>query len=199
MQLKIIQEQNAFPIIETERLVLRQLLEEDATVLQQYWSDPEVTEYLTLEPFKDLTEALEMIKLLRDLPEKSQGIRWGITEKHTGKVLGTCGFHNYKQEHARVEMGYELGSKYWRQGFMTEALTAILYYGFKKMEYNRIEAFVNVGNNKSTGTLEKMGFKLDGLLRQYEFARGKFVDQYCYSLLQSEYCDTKSMKQLDGA
>lgn len=182
-----IYEQNPFPTIETDRLILRQLLTTDAIILQQYWSDPEVTEYLTLEPFKDLTEALAMIELLNSLPENKQGIRWTITSKPAGKILGTCGFHNYNAEHRRVEMGYELGRAYWRQGFMTEALVAILHYGFNKMAYNRIEAFVNVGNIKSTGTLEKMGFTLDGLLREYEFARGKFVDQYCYSLLKSEY------------
>ena len=183
----IVNEPKPFPTIKTERLILRQLLTEDAVILQQYWSDPAVTEYLTLEPFKELQEAVVMIELLNSLPESNQGIRWVITSRLEGKVLGTCGFHNYNPEHSRAEMGYELGQAYWRQGFMTEALTAILHYGFEKMAYNRIEAFVNVGNIKSTGTLEKMGFKLDGLLREYEFARGKFVDQYCYSLLKSEY------------
>lgn len=178
-----------FPVLTTARLLLRQLATTDAAVLQQYCSDPEVNEYLTLEPFKDLAEASAMIKLLRELPESNQGIRWAITDKHTGKFFGTCGFHNYKEEHARVEMGYELRREYWRQGIMTEALTAILDYGFREMSYNRVEAFVNVGNVKSTGTLEKMGFKLEGILRQYEFARGHFVDQFCYSLLKSEYCD----------
>ncbi|CQR70833.1 Putative ribosomal N-acetyltransferase YdaF [Sporomusa ovata DSM 2662] len=183
----IINQQNPFPAIETDRLILRQLLTDDATILLQYWSAPEVTEYLTLEPFKKLEEAVAMIELLNSLPESNQGIRWAITSRQEGKVLGTCGFHNYNPEHCRAEMGYELGQAYWRQGFMTEALTAILHYGFEKMAVNRIEAFVNVGNIKSTGTLEKMGFKLDGLLREYEFARGKFVDQYCYSLLKSDY------------
>ena len=70
---------------------------------------------------------------------------------------------------------------------MTEALQAIIRYGFATMKYNRIEAFVNFGNIKSQKILEKNGFKLDGLLREYEFNRGKFVDQYCYSLLKSEY------------
>lgn len=183
-----VKEENSFPNIETERLMLRQLTIRDAAVLWQYWSHPEVTEYLTLEPFKEVEEAISMIELLLSLPASNQGIRWAITNKQTGAVLGTCGFHNFKPEHARVEIGYELGRDYWHQGFMTEALTAILHYGFNSSKYNRIEAFVNVGNSKSTGTLEKMGFKLDGILRQYEFARGNFVDQYCYSLLKTEYC-----------
>ncbi len=55
------------------------------------------------------------------------------------------------------------------------------------MQNNQMEAFVNFGNIKSQKILEENGFKLDGLLREYDFNRGKFVDQYCYSLLKSEY------------
>lgn len=176
-----------FPIIKTERLVLRNLLLEDAVTLKEYWSHPDVTKYLTLEPFKTVDEAVAMIELLNGLPMDNQGFRWAITRKEDGKVLGTCGFHNCKPEHCRAEVGYELGNDYWRQGIMAEALTAILQYGFSKAGYNRIEAFVTAGNEKSTGILEKLGFKQEGLLREYEFARGNFIDLYCYSLLKSEY------------
>jgi ribosomal-protein-alanine N-acetyltransferase len=176
-----------FPVITTSRLILRELTIEDAAVLHTYWSDPEVLEYLSLEPFANIQESLDMIEILKNLYGDNQGARWVITAKDSGKVLGTCGFHNFKSEHCRVEMGYELGKEYWRQGIMTEALQAIIHYGFATMQYNRIEAFVNFGNIKSQKILEKNGFKLDGLLREYEFNRGKFVDQYCYSLLKSEH------------
>ncbi|MDF2569811.1 MAG: N-acetyltransferase [Sporomusa sp.] len=179
--------QEEFPVIETDRLVLRQLLIEDAASLYQYWSDPDVTEYLTLESFANIQEAVAMIELLNGLPASKQGIRWVITRKEDNKVLGTCGFHNVKLEHSRAEIGYELGKEYWGQGVMKESLTAILNYGFNKMKYNRVEAFVNVGNSKSAKILAKRGFRLDGLLREYEFACGKFVDQHCYSLLKSDY------------
>ena len=176
-----------FPVIKTSRLVLRELTIEDAAVLHTYWSDPEVLEYLSLEPFANIQESMDMIDILKKLYGDNQGARWVITAKDSGKVLGTCGFHNLKSEHCRIEIGYELGKEYWRQGIMTEALQAIIRYGFATMKYNRIEAFVNFGNIKSQKILEKNGFKLDGLLREYEFNRGKFVDQYCYSLLKSEY------------
>lgn len=175
-----------FPVITTSRLILRQLTIEDVTVLHKYWSDSDVLEYLSLEPFANIQESLDMIDILKNLYDDNQGARWVITAKDCGKVLGTCGFHNFKSEHRRVEMGYELGKEYWRQGIMTEALQAIIHYGFDTMKYNRIEAFVNFGNIRSKKILEKNGFKLDGLLREYEFNRSKFVDQYCYSLLKSE-------------
>ena len=179
-------EKGTFPTIETDRLICRQITIDDAALLHQYWSDSDVTEYFSLEPFKKLEETVAMIMLLKSLPENNQGIRWAITRKGDNKALGTCGFHNFKPEHFRAEMGYELGKEYWGQGIMAEALTAILGYGFNYMNYNRIEAFVNFGNVKSVKTLQKIGFKLDGLLREYEFNRGKFVNQYCYSLLKSD-------------
>lgn len=182
-----VQGQKTFPTMETRRLVLRQLATEDAAALLNYCADPEVNRYLTLDPFQTQAEAVAMIELLKNLFANKQGIRWAITGKDSGKFLGTCGFHNYKPEHRRIEMGYELDRPFWRQGFMSEALPAILEYAFAQMNSNRVEAFVNAGNVKSTGILEKMGFKLDGVLREYEFARGKFVDQYCYSLLKSDY------------
>ena len=176
-----------FPILETERLLLRELVTTDVAVLYPYWTDPAVTEYFTLEPFKSIEEAQGMVTLLAGLYEANQGIRWAITRKSDQTVLGTCGFHNIKPEHYRAELGYELGKTYWGQGFMAEALKAIMEYGFNTFNYNRIEAFVNLGNVRSTRILEKMGFRLDGLLRQYEFARGQFVDQYCYSALKSDH------------
>lgn len=177
-------EQGKFPMIITDRLMCRQITMEDATILHQYWSDLDVTEYLSLNPFQKIEETRDMIAILNSLPGNNQGIRWAITRKSDNKVLGTCGFHNHKPEHFRAEVGYELGKEYWGQGIVAEALTAILDYGFNGMNCNRIEAFVNYGNVKSTRLLERMGFKLDGILREYEFNRGEFVNQYCYSLLK---------------
>ncbi|QJW45111.1 GNAT family N-acetyltransferase [bacterium BFN5] len=179
--------QSGFPELVTKRLLLRQIKEDDALLLHQYWTDPAVIEYLTLEPFKDIQETFNMIALLNSLLEFNQGIRWAITRQADHVVIGTCGFHNLKAEHKRAELGYELGKPFWKQGFMAEALAAIIPYGFEILNLNRIEAFVNFGNSNSTSILQRMGFSLDGLLREYEFAREQFVDQYCYSLLKQEY------------
>ncbi len=182
-----------FPTLITKRLVCRQLTIDDAEILHQYWSDVDVTEFMSLDPFKTIEETEEMIMLLTSLPENNQGIRWAITRKEDDKIIGTCGFHNHKPEHFRAEMGYELGREYWNQGIMTEALPAIMDYGFNCLNYNRIEAFVNYGNVRSAGLLERMGFKLDGVLREYEFNRGNFVDQYCYSLLKKDFSRNRDL------
>jgi Acetyltransferases, including N-acetylases of ribosomal proteins len=175
-----------FPLIATERLSLREIVAADAAVLHRYWSDAAVTEYMVLDPFQTIVDTQRMITLLTGLFPGGTGIRWAIVRKTDGKVIGTCGFHNLNPEHFRAEIGYELGKEYWGQGLMAEALTAILRYGCNTMNFNRVEAFVNEGNARSVRILEKLGFRLDGTLREYEFARGRFVNQHCFSLLRRQ-------------
>ena len=180
-------ETGTFPELKTGRLICRQIIDADAVALHEIWSDPEVTRYFSLEPFQSLAETREMMELLNSLPRLNQGIRWAVVWIADNAVLGTCGFHNYKPAHHRAEMGYELGRQHWGKGFMSEAAQAILRYGFTSAGFNRVEAFVNYGNQNSTRLLKRAGFHLDGLLRQYELNRGKFADQYCYSLLKADW------------
>ncbi len=176
-----------FPELRTKRLFLRELRLADAPALLEVWSDPEVTEFLTMDPFASQEQAEEMIAFLRTLRGERTGCRWTITDARTERVLGTCGFHNVSAEHRRAEMGYELGLPHHRRGYMTEAVTAILALGFGDMGFNRVEAFVTVGNIPSRSFLEHLGFSLDGTLRDYEFARERFMDQWCLSLLAREW------------
>lgn len=173
-------------MIETERLMLREIMIGDAAALHRYWSDEDVTEFMVLDPFAKIADTQQMIVLLAGLFADGAGVRWAIAGKEDGMVLGTCGFHNLKPEHFRAEMGYEMGKEYWGRGLMAEALTAILRYGFEAMDFNRVEAFVNAGNTRSLRILEKLGFRLDGTLREYELARSRFVDQHCLSLLRKD-------------
>lgn len=176
-----------FPELRTERLFLRDLRRSDAPALLEVWSNPRVTEFLTMDPFASQEQAEEMIAFLRTLYGEKTGCRWTITDARTERILGTCGFHNLSTEHRRAEMGYELGLPHHRQGYMTEAILAILSFGFGDMGFNRVEAFVTVGNIPSRKFLEHLGFVLDGTLRDYEFARGRFMDQWCLSLLAREW------------
>jgi ribosomal-protein-alanine N-acetyltransferase len=68
---------------------------------------------------------------------------------------------------------------------MKEAMSAILEFGFKEMDLNRVEALVTDGNERSLSLLKSLGFKVEGLLEEYEWARGKFQDQWICSLLRS--------------
>ncbi|MCV2504066.1 MAG: GNAT family N-acetyltransferase, partial [Neisseriaceae bacterium] len=116
-----------------------------------------------------------------------RAIRWGIVLKENNQVIGTCGYHNFQEEHSRAEIGYDLNPDYWQKGYMTEAITAIQKYGFKKLKLHRIEAFIFPDNLASRKLLEKVGLQSEGVLRDYFFEKGRFVDGEIFSILIREW------------
>ena len=180
-------EVSAFPILETNRLILRQVTKDDANSLLKYLSDKEVMKYVGLEPFKSIDDALDEISWYKSIFEKRTGIRWGITLKEQGEVIGSCGFLNLVSQHYRSEIGVELSREHWGKGIASEAFEAVIRYGFEQMNLQRIEALIEPPNIQSQKLAEKQGFIREGLLRNYEFTCGKFDDLYMYSLLKQEF------------
>jgi len=177
-----------FPIIETERLLLRQITNDDVDILFKYWSDNEVTKFMNLSPFKSITQVLEMLRLLNDLFEQQQALRWGITTKFDGQIIGTCGYNTGLNKDSFIgEIGYELGKEYWGFGYMQETLQALIEYGFQCMNLNRIEAYVMVENTVSLNLLNKLGFKREGILREHGYYKDSFWDEVICSLLKKEW------------
>lgn len=175
---------NTFPVLETQRLILRKITTDDANNILTYLSDEEVMQYYGLAPFSSIKDALDEISWYHSIEENKTGIRWGITLKESGVVIGSCGFHNTVAQHFRSEIGFELSRDHWRKGIAGEAIGAIIDYGFGQMNFQRIEALIEPSNMASQKTVEKLGFIREGLLRNYEFTNGKFDDLYMYSLLK---------------
>lgn len=177
----------SFPILTTERLVLRKLKPEDADDLYRYFSLDEVTEFLDLDTFQTVEQAGELIRIWNQRFEDGQGIRWGIALKEDDRLIGTCGFHHWMKAHYKAEIGYELSPEYWRKGIMTEAIGGILAFGFRVWGLNRIEAFIDPRNVASRKLLEKLGLKEEGVLRECFFEKNRFVDAVLFAILRKEY------------
>ncbi|MBN3526741.1 GNAT family N-acetyltransferase [Paenibacillus apiarius] len=177
----------SFPILETDRLRLRQLRAEDAQELYHYFSQDEVTQYYDLESFVEMRQAEELIANWNRRYEEQQGIRWGITYKPDDVIIGTCGFHNWFKDHRKAEIGYELTPEYWRQGIMTEAIAQVMKFGFEEMGLHRIEAFIDPDNISSRKLLEKAGLREEGRLRECFYEKGQFVDAVIFSILKREF------------
>jgi ribosomal-protein-alanine N-acetyltransferase len=176
----------AMPQLDTKRLVLRRLLGTDANALFRILADDEVTRYYDDASLTDVSQAGEQIEAWKNGYLHRRCIRWGITLKDEGALIGTCGYYGIHPWHMRASIGYELGSPFWRQGIMSEALNAIINLGFTDMNLNRIDALVMPENTPSIQLLEKIGFKNEGLLRAYENWGDKgFTDLYILSLLRS--------------
>lgn len=115
-----------------------------------------------------------------------------LIDKESNKIIGRCGLHNWNKEHKRAEIGYIMeDERFKRKGLMTEAIKAILDYGFTKMNLNRIEALVGIENAPSIRLMEKYNFKREGLLRQHRHIFSQFEDSVLYSKLYCEYIEEK--------
>ncbi|TDL65171.1 N-acetyltransferase [Rhodococcus qingshengii] len=175
-----------FPIIETKRLFLRKATKLDAEHMFTYLSDKDVVKHMGLEPFQTMNDVYEEIDWYQSIYDEGSGIRWGITIKDSDKVIGSCGFLNMKSKHHRAEVGFELSKDYWGKGIASEALEAMVKYGYLHYQLERIEALIEPKNIPSQKLVERLGFIREGLLRHYEFTCGKFDDLYIYSILKDE-------------
>jgi [ribosomal protein S5]-alanine N-acetyltransferase len=176
-----------FPVLETERFLLRETTPMDARDIFAVFSDEAVTRFYNLDTFTDLDQARHVVESRRRRFDAGQGIRWAIARKEDNHVIGSCGYQNWVRDWRKAELGYELGSAWWGQGIMTECLTEALRYGFKRMRLNRVEAMVVPGNDASVRVLQKLGFQEEGLLRQFGFWKGRFQDLRLFSLLAREW------------
>jgi [ribosomal protein S5]-alanine N-acetyltransferase len=176
-----------FPDLHTNRMLLRQLTLDDTEFIFKQFSDPQVCRYLMDEPpLKDRTEAQRIIRFFLE-PEGKTHNRWGMVRKSDNQLIGTCGFHHWEKSYFRAEIGYDLSPDCWGQGYMSEALPAMIKNGFDRMGLNRMDAMVYVGNDRSMQVLKKQGFKEEGILRDYFYLDGVFYDHYLLSLLRREW------------
>jgi [ribosomal protein S5]-alanine N-acetyltransferase len=153
-----------YPALETERTILRILTKDDAKEVLNHFSDPVVTMFMDIEPCKDLKEAEEIIQYHED----DLGCRWGIFDKCHGNFLGTIGFHNFRKidEEFIAEIGFDLSTRYWGKGYMTEVIEEVIQFGFTRMGLDTIDATVEPNNEKSNNIMTKFEFKRDAELRE---------------------------------
>jgi ribosomal-protein-alanine N-acetyltransferase len=177
-----------FPTLETERLVLREIVEADADVLLRIFGDEEHMKWFGSDPLKNLEGAKSLIAAFsgwRSLP--SPGVRWGIELKDGDLLVGSCGLFAWNRAWKKCTLGYELTPEATGKGLMREALKRVISWGFEHMELNRIEALVHEQNGPSLALLKKLGFVFEGRLREVGFWAGNHHDLQQYSLLASEW------------
>ena len=178
-----------FPIIRTNRLMLRRIMPADAPAWMAVLGDPQVIRYLSdLDaPMTDPAAIESFIAWADAVFADGTGLRWAITLKDEPTLIGTCGFHKLDRANRRAEIGYELSSHFWRQGIMAEALAATLDFCFDRLALHRVEADVTAGNEASAGILRRFGFTPEGTWREAVYSKGVFRDLWQFGLLEHEY------------
>ena len=181
--------QEAFPLLETKRLVLRQMRPGDAEAIFRIYGDEEVMRYRDVLPFTRPEEAQQFLEGVHARYQQGEEMHWAITLKGEDSLIGSCGYSWYLGRQFGA-IGYDLARLYWKQGIMTEAIEALLRFGFEVRNLHRIEARVRRGNEASMRLLRRLGFQEEGLLRECLFLNNSFYDVKVFSLLKSEYTKT---------
>lgn len=176
------------PEMETARLRLRKMRRRDAAQMFACWSDREVTRYMNLAPMIGTSEAADMIGLLNQMAGEEDAIRWGSnSKKQASSSAPVDSIHGSLKAHSGVRSVMSLGRDYWRHGYMTEAFSALLPFGYETMGLNRIEALVDPRNLASGEFLTNRGFTREGLLRQVQHTSTGYKDMVMYSMLYDEF------------
>jgi ribosomal-protein-alanine N-acetyltransferase len=175
-----------FPIIETERLRLREIVPADAEALFKVFSDPKVMAGHGTPVHQSVADTRRLIDWYANAYPEKRALRWAITRHGDDTALGTCGYHEITAYHHRAEIGYELASAAWRQGIMSEAVRAVVLFGLTQMGLHRVEAIVDPSNPASANLLRKVGFTEEATLRERFFDNGRFVNDWFFAILATE-------------
>jgi ribosomal-protein-alanine N-acetyltransferase len=151
-------------VLETERLILREILPTDAPSLFEMESNPTVHQYLWNKPLKDISEVYSYIELIREQYIQNNIGRFVVVIKETNEVIGWAGLkYNTKIVNNKVnffDIGYRLNEKHWGKGYASEAAIAWLDYGFKTMKIEIMEAAAHTENIGSNKILQKIGLQM---------------------------------------
>lgn len=174
-----------FPIIQTERLILSELEEKDI---------PFIVEYLQHRIFSDLTsnipypyaenDARSWLKMSKEAFDHQTGYTFAIRNKE-GLLLGAIGLHDRDDD--KAELGYWIGIPYWNKGYVTEAAKAVVDFGFKKLEFNKIFATHFLHNPASGRIMEKVGMQQEAILKQEMKKDGEYFDIVRFCILKTDW------------
>jgi RimJ/RimL family protein N-acetyltransferase len=177
----------AVPTLESARLMLRRLRADDAYALFGFFSDPEVARFWSRPAMTHLSQARTLLRHIREGYRSGESLQLGIERKDDGVLLGTCTLFDFHAQSRRAELGYALGSQYWRLGYMHEALQRLVRYAFEDLDLIRLEADIDPRNEGSERTLLRLGFVKEGYMRERWIVGDVVSDSAVYGLLRREW------------
>lgn len=173
-------------MLETERLILRTVVYDDASAIFDYCKDEETTRYVRFKrhvTIEDTYEQLEKTFLNRD-PKKRLDA-FAIVDKKSGRMIGTVDASEFKDNNS-VELGYMIHKDFWNKGVMTEAVSCVARWLILEKDLHRIELTHNIENEASKKVALKCGFVFEGIRRAYRLVDGEYIDLPFYSLLKRD-------------
>jgi ribosomal-protein-alanine N-acetyltransferase len=174
------------PIVATERLLLRKIKRSDLTQVFRGLSDPEVTRYYGVH-YQNMDAAKQQMRWYRRLHRKDFGRVWAITLKNEGDTLqGVIAMYNWNKKNQSAEIGFWILPNYQQQGYVSEALHALIPVAFSHMNLHRLYATTEPENIASIRTMQATGFLYEGHQREVEKKGDGWVDLLMYALLEND-------------
>ena len=183
-----------FPVIEAERLVLKNVTEDHVNEVFRHFASEEVNEFVDFDAAQNIADAQEIINWGRRLYKNNAGILWGIFSKTDDVFMGQVNFANRASDNFtrlvhRTEIGLDLSPQFWGNGYMTEAMKSSISWIFNSyvIKIKRIEAIINTKNYRAQKLVSKVGFAKEGVLRDYVIYNNELWDMSLFSLLKREW------------
>jgi RimJ/RimL family protein N-acetyltransferase len=173
--------------LETERVYIRLVTQSDSRSLYEIYSDPKAMEYWSSLPFKDESQASELVLSAINGFDSGKSLLLAIVLKESDELIGTLSLFNIHAESKRAEIGYVLSRLFWRKGLMAESFEALIHFCFEHLQLNRLEADIDPNNKASSALLEKHGFQVEGLLKERWIINGNVTDSEIYGLVKASY------------
>lgn len=154
-----------------------------------YRNDPSVAKYQSWSLPYSNEKAQAFIEEMKDIhaPKQGEWFQLAIESKETGLLIGDVAFCIKDDDIRQATIGFTIASRYWGQGFATEALNILLDYLFEDINLHRLVADCDTENIGSWKTLEKLGFRREAHFVESLLIDGRYTSEYHYGLLQREW------------
>ncbi|OEV04748.1 GNAT family N-acetyltransferase [Streptomyces oceani] len=175
------------PTLMTERLRLRPFADADADDLFALHSNAYVLRYWDSPPWVDRASATRFLDRCQQMAREGSGARVVIERTADQAFVGWCSFNGWNPEFRSASLGYCLDEAAWGHGYATEAARALLRWAFETLDLNRVQSEADTRNVASARVLEKLGFVLEGTLREDCVVNGDVSDSWVYGLLRRDW------------
>ncbi len=170
-------------MIEGELVRLRAPERGDLPIFVKWINDPEVTEFLQFEPPMSIEDEEIWFQHMTMSKDRTFAI-----ETKEGRLIGNIGLMDFDWRNRKTDIGIMIGEKdLWSHGYGTDAMKVLLRYLFEELNMNRVGLYTDVDNHRALRSYEKCGFTREGVVRQYRFKDGKYLDSVHMSILQQEW------------
>jgi ribosomal-protein-alanine N-acetyltransferase len=175
-----------FPILQGERLRLRQMTPADAEAMMALFSDPQVLAFLNMEPTDTLDKALGLIGWFEQMYSDHEAVTWAVTLPEDDRLIGTAGTYAWDRDDRHVDIGFHILPSLWNRGYGTEAAQLVVRWCFENLDVHRVQGDCTEGNTGSERVMLKCGFRHEGTWRESCWEHGRFVNIKQFGLLRHE-------------